>query len=243
MEADDMEKAHLVEAKQLYVAIRFPPMSAGSVVGNSKTVLEDETALPVTISPIFPQNSEIPERYCVEYMPIVAGDHMISVKYRDHEIPGSNFRATVRPLPNASKCVVEAEWLQSQVNTARPTCPLKQGNGFKLNIKTDRAGEGQLSATGVHLESRLPVKTDTVLLSESAFGIQTDGLDCPGQYRFDIQWSGEHVPGSPFYANVDEQVLASQITVSYVRVAHSVSVTSTIKFSVKSLTSVCHRWG
>ena len=221
----DAKQHELLESKHLAIRVLVPATAAGAAAAGT-SLPEDSTSLPATVTAVqSPDSASVKAfsveympvvAFSVEYMPVVAGDHAILVTYFGDHVPGSPFRATIRQLPDASRCVMETDHScldPTPQSTQRYVYQLLTGEKFRIAVKTDSAGDGQMSAAAVHLDKQQSCDVGIVVLEGKRHRIQSSDLTEAGQYRFDVKWSGEHITGSPFTATVSERLTADRIKV------------------------------
>ena len=127
--------------------------------------------------------------YQVAYLVQLPGAYLINIRAAGTHIPGSPFRLTARPGPEASKCSMHGPALD-------PNAILTIGKPIDFMVDTKNAGTGTLTVKAVG-----PGGTQArVYLAKSDRTGMTDIKLDPvrhGKYRVSVKWSGEHIPGSP----------------------------------------------
>ena len=125
--------------------------------------------------------------YECSYLPEEDGEFVITIKYGGENIPGSRFKVTVEPPTDASKCVASGPGLEAQgVRVSIPT---------KFQVRTKEAGRGELEVDIIG-----PDNLSLAYECQSTPYVYdyTYEAKVPGMYKADIQFAGQHVPGSPF---------------------------------------------
>ena len=125
--------------------------------------------------------------YECSYLPEEDGEFVITVKYGGENIPGSRFKVTVEPPTDASKCVASGPGLEAQ--GVRVDIPTK----FQVRTKNAGWGEMQVDITGPDNRKLAYDSKSTPYIYNYTYEAKA-----PGMYRADIQFAGQHVPGSPF---------------------------------------------
>ncbi len=132
--------------------------------------------------------------YNVAYLTQIPGAYLISVQAGGQHIPGSPFRLSAQPGPEAHKCELFGAALE-------PNAILEIGKPIDFSVNTAEAGTGQLTVKavgpgGVQARSFL-AKTDR----HGRYDIKLDPVK-HGKYRVSVKWSDRHIPGSPFIIKV-----------------------------------------
>ncbi|XP_066266852.1 filamin-A-like isoform X2 [Branchiostoma lanceolatum] len=125
----------------------------------------------------------------VEVLPHEAGPHNLEIRCNDESIAGSPFTIDIEDQPDASKVRVFGPGLQSG-----------QLDGFKGNFLVDgsEAGPGELKIR-VYGPSRDSFRLESKVLNEEDRKVAMSFIPKEeGRYEIAVNWSGEHVPGSPF---------------------------------------------
>ncbi|XP_019639497.1 PREDICTED: filamin-B-like [Branchiostoma belcheri] len=125
----------------------------------------------------------------VEILPHEAGPHNLEIRCNDEPIAGSPFIIEIEDQPDASKVRVFGPGLQSG-----------QLDGFKGNFLVDgsEAGPGELKIR-VYGPSRDSFRLESKVLNEEDRKVAMSFIPKEeGRYEIAVNWSGEHVPGSPF---------------------------------------------
>ena len=118
----------------------------------------------------------------VTYVPNMAGNYKVIMKFANVEVPGSPFPVRVeRPPPDASKCIVSN--IDETPGSFFVDASLAGGNGL---LEVCAAGEF------------LPANSVTVdHTGKFIFNVKYDVTE-KGETTINVKWHGDHVPGSPF---------------------------------------------
>lgn len=120
------------------------------------------------------------------YTPTESGEHVITIKYAGDQIPGSRFRVQVEPPTDPSKCVASGPGLAPQgVRVNEPA---------KFTVKTKGAGHGDLGVKITGPDGEVPYEVETAPYTYNYTYVASE----PGDYKVDIQFANEHIPGSVF---------------------------------------------
>ena len=141
-------------------------------------------------------------QYMATFTPDKADRYTIELFWDDEEIEAS---------PIAMKCLPRKSDLSKiRVSELEPGVVLQP---VKFYVNTGEAGDGELL-----VRTRGPTNGST---PDFVFESAGDGLyeanyvpNAPGVHDFDVTWSGEPIPGSPFRVNVMGNSDASRVTVS-----------------------------
>ncbi|CAL1298214.1 unnamed protein product, partial [Larinioides sclopetarius] len=120
--------------------------------------------------------------------PQEGGRHVLTVKYGGEHVPGSPFTLRVAGAPDASKVRVYGPGIEPGVLAtyqSRFICDTRGAGAGQLTVRI----RGPKGAFRVEMQ-RESQKDRTILC-------KYDPTE-PGNYRLEIKWSGDHVPGSPF---------------------------------------------
>ena len=113
---------------------------------------------------------------------------MLTIKYGGEHIPGSPFSIRVAGAPDASKVRVYGPGIEHGV------LPLYQS---RFICDTRGAGAGQLTVRIRGPKGAFRVEMQRESQKDRTILCKYDPTE-PGDYRIEVKWSGEHVPGSPF---------------------------------------------
>lgn len=120
--------------------------------------------------------------------PQEGGRHVLTVKYGGEHVPGSPFTLRIAGAPDASKVRVYGPGIEPGVLAiyqSRFICDTRGAGAGQLTVRI----RGPKGAFRVEMQ-RESQKDRTILC-------KYDPTE-PGDYRIEVKWSGEHVPGSPF---------------------------------------------
>ncbi|GIY41276.1 filamin-A [Caerostris darwini] len=120
--------------------------------------------------------------------PQEGGRHVLTVKYGGENVPGSPFTIRIAGAPDASKVKVYGPGIEPGVLAtyqSRFICDTRGAGAGQLTVRI----RGPKGAFRVEMQ-RESQKDRTILC-------KYDPTE-PGNYRLEIKWSGDHVPGSPF---------------------------------------------
>ncbi|RWS15635.1 Filamin-B-like protein [Dinothrombium tinctorium] len=120
--------------------------------------------------------------------PQEGGRHLLTIKYGNEHIPGSPFNLRIAGPPDASKVKVYGPGIEHGV------LPLYQS---RFICDTRGAGAGQLTVRIRGPKGAFRVEMQRESQKDRTILCKYDPTE-PGDYRIEIKWSGEHVPGSPF---------------------------------------------
>lgn len=127
--------------------------------------------------------------YQVAYLVELAGSYLINILAAGIHIPGSPFRLTAKPGPEADKCSMSGPALQ-------PNALLTIGKPMDFVVNTKDAGMGELTVKAVGPGGS---QARVYLAKSDKTGVYDVKLDPirHGKYRLSVKWSGKHIPGSP----------------------------------------------
>ncbi|XP_023244649.1 filamin-B-like [Centruroides sculpturatus] len=120
--------------------------------------------------------------------PQEGGRHILTVKYGGEHVSGSPFTLRIAGAPDASKVRVYGPGIEPGVLAiyqSRFICDTRGAGAGQLTVRI----RGPKGAFRVEMQ-RESQKDRTILC-------KYDPTE-PGDYRIEVKWSGEHVPGSPF---------------------------------------------
>eukprot|EP00092_Neocalanus_flemingeri_P041721 GFUD01045442.1.p1 GENE.GFUD01045442.1~~GFUD01045442.1.p1 ORF type:complete len:1832 (+),score=552.65 GFUD01045442.1:1088-6583(+) len=127
-------------------------------------------------------------RFTLYIRPQEVGRHSLSIQYGGHHVPGSPFQLRVSSAPDPSKVRVYGPGVEHGVLAryqSRFICDTRGAGAGQLTVRI----RGPKGAFRVEMQ-RESQKDRTILCKYEP----TE----PGDYRIEVRWSGEHVPGSPF---------------------------------------------
>ncbi len=140
--------------------------------------------------------------YQVKYLPPNPGAYIATVTYYERQIPGSPFKISCVPGPDATKCRVEGLHRNSLFLT---------GNPIEFTVNSSEAGYGQLKVFIQGPQDYRP----RVYVADDGKGSHLVKFDAmqQGRYLIIVAWSEKHVPGSPFKVKVHPAPDASKVIV------------------------------
>lgn len=144
--------------------------------------------------------------------PQEGGRHVLTVKYGGEHVPGSPFTIKVAGAPDASKVRVYGPGIEHGV------LPLYQS---RFICDTRGAGAGQLTVRIRGPKGAFRVEMQRESQKDRTILCKYDPTE-PGDYRIEVKWSGEHVPGSPYSVMIfDTQDELNRFLASQSRNSHS----------------------
>ncbi|KAE8736626.1 hypothetical protein FOCC_FOCC017919 [Frankliniella occidentalis] len=126
--------------------------------------------------------------FTLNVKPQEAGRHALTVKYGGEHVPGSPYTLRVNGAPDASKVRVYGPGVEHGVLAtfqSRFICDTRGAGAGQLTVRI----RGPKGAFRVEMQ-RGSQKDRTILC-------KFDPTE-PGDYRVEVKWAGDHVPGSPF---------------------------------------------
>jgi len=160
----------------------------------------DEAVAKTVVTVTAPDKSKVPAKlesqgggkYHVTYTPLVPGDHEVSIKVDDREIPNAPYM-----------CSVKTNYApQMKVEGLDPSVELKAliATEFKV-VGPPGLKCNQLGTLTVEVEGPKHKETPNVKPGEGIWDVQF-APSVPGTYKVHVKLDGEHVPGSTFVINV-----------------------------------------
>ncbi len=132
--------------------------------------------------------------YNIAYLAQLAGAYLVTILAGGHHIPGSPFRLTATPGPDALNCYMYGP-------ATEPQAVLTIGKPIDFTVDASEGGTGSLSVKAVGpggSEARVYMaKAD----KKGAWDIMLDPVR-HGKYRVSVKWSGKHIQASPFLLKV-----------------------------------------
>lgn len=116
------------------------------------------------------------------------GKHAVTIKYGGENIPGSPFTVRIAGAPDASKVRVYGPGIEPGVLATYQS---------RFICETRGAGAGQLTVRIRGPKGAFRVEMQRESQKDRTILCKYDPTE-PGDYRIEVKWSGEHVPGSPF---------------------------------------------
>ncbi|XP_039148276.1 filamin-A isoform X2 [Drosophila simulans] len=126
--------------------------------------------------------------FTLNIKPQESGRHILTIKYGGQNVPGSPFALKVAGAPDASKVRVYGPGIEHGVLAtfqSRFICDTRGAGAGQLTVRV----RGPKGAFRVEMQ-RESQKDRTILC-------KYDPTE-PGDYRVEVKWAGEFVPGSPF---------------------------------------------
>lgn len=127
-------------------------------------------------------------RFTLYVRPQETGRHSLCIQYGGNHVPGSPFQLRVSSAPDPGKVRVYGPGVEHGVLAryqSRFICDTRGAGAGQLTVRI----RGPKGAFRVEMQ-RESQKDRTILCKYEP----TE----PGDYRIEVRWSGEHVPGSPF---------------------------------------------
>lgn len=135
--------------------------------------------------------------YLLSYSPKEGGSHAINITFDGRKIPDVPVRIFVDDSNRAEKIVV-TQPIPSKIGAYVVNTP------YEYKVITADAGLDELVVTSVGAKTGLkPSVRVSQDGSERYSALIT--AESPDKYSVNIQWGGEHVPGSPFKINIEGQ--------------------------------------
>uniref|UniRef100_A0A8C8SPR0 Filamin C n=1 Tax=Pelusios castaneus TaxID=367368 RepID=A0A8C8SPR0_9SAUR len=137
----------------------------------------------------------------VSYLPTEPGEYSINILFAESHIPGSPFKADIKPLFDPSKVTASGPGLERG----------KAGETATFLVDCSKAGEAELT---IEIISDSGVKAEVVIQNnrDGTYTI-TYSPAFPGTYTITIKYGGHAVPKFPARVNVDPAVDTSAIKV------------------------------
>lgn len=132
--------------------------------------------------------------YQVAYLTQLPGAYLINILTAGQHIPGSPFRLTALPGPEAEKCTMSGPALQTNAI-------LTIGKPIDFSVDTSRGGTGELTIKAVGPGG---AQARVYMAKSDKTGLYDVKLDPVrhGKYRVSVKWSSQHIPGSPFILKI-----------------------------------------
>lgn len=132
--------------------------------------------------------------YNVAYLTQIPGAYLINIQAGGQHIPGSPFRLTSFPGPEAHKCELFGPALE-------PNAILEIGKPIDFSVNTADAGTGELTVKAVGPGGALAKAFVAQATKSGLYDVKLDPVK-HGKYRVSVKWSERHIPGSPFIIKV-----------------------------------------
>lgn len=130
--------------------------------------------------------------FTLNVKPQEPGRHLLTIKYGGNHVPGSPFSLRVAGAPDASKVKVYGPGIEHGVLAtfqSRFICDTRGAGAGQLTVRV----RGPKGAFRVEMQ-RESQKDRTILC-------KYDPTE-PGDYRVEVKWASELVPGSPFHVMI-----------------------------------------
>uniref|UniRef100_A0A8D0GT13 Filamin C n=1 Tax=Sphenodon punctatus TaxID=8508 RepID=A0A8D0GT13_SPHPU len=137
----------------------------------------------------------------VSYLPTEPGEYAINILFADAHIPGSPFKADIKPVFDPSKVTASGPGLERG----------KVGEVATFMVDCSKAGEAELT---IEIISDSGVKAEVVIQNNSDGTYSITYIPAfPGTYTITIKYGGHPVPKFPARVNVDPAVDTSNVKV------------------------------
>lgn len=148
--------------------------------------------------------------FTLNVKPQEPGRHLLTIKYGGQHVPGSPFGLKVAGAPDASKVRVYGPGIEHGVLAtfqSRFICDTRGAGAGQLTVRVrgpkgafrvEMQRESQKDRTilcKVHILDSIIRRFPLFILTK--FNLQYDPTE-PGDYRVEVKWAGDLVPGSPF---------------------------------------------
>ncbi|KAM3832299.1 LOW QUALITY PROTEIN: filamin-C [Vipera latastei] len=137
----------------------------------------------------------------VSYLPTEPGEYTINILFAEAHIPGSPFKADIKPVFDPTKVTASGPGLERG----------KVGEVATFTVDCSKAGDAELT---IEIISDSGVKAEVLIQnnSDGTYSI-TYIPSFPGTYTITIKYGGHHVPKFPARVNVDPAVDTSNVKV------------------------------
>ncbi|XP_075713670.1 filamin-C isoform X2 [Rhinoderma darwinii] len=137
----------------------------------------------------------------VSYLPTEPGEYSINILFADAHIPGSPFKADIRPVFDPSKVTASGPGLEKG----------KAGEVATFTVDCSKAGDAELT---IEILSDSGAKAEVLIQnnSDGTYSI-TYIPSCSGAYTITIKYGGHAVPKFPVQVNVEPAVDTSGVKV------------------------------
>ncbi|XP_068231445.1 filamin-A isoform X3 [Palaemon carinicauda] len=126
--------------------------------------------------------------FTLNIRPQESGRHALNIKYEGDHVPGSPYTLKVAGAPDPSKVRVYGPGIEHGVLASYQS---------RFICDTRGAGAGQLTVRIRGPKGAFRVEMQRESQKDRTILCKYDPTE-PGDYRMEVKWSGEHVPGSPF---------------------------------------------
>lgn len=125
-------------------------------------------------------------KYKCELMPLVEGNHLITIKYKGKHIAGSPFSVKFEDSSDPSACKV-----------IKSSKHYEAGGSMSLKVSTKGAGPGNLEAMAEDPDSKIAISLATTKLFDDLYLLEFD--PCQNALcNLSVTFNQRHIPGSPF---------------------------------------------
>ena len=140
--------------------------------------------------------------YAVEYVAPSPGAYVATILFHDRNIPGSPFKLTVAPGPDASKCKAYGPALH-------PNALAIAGSPLEFFVDTAEAGHGELK---VYIRGPSDYRPKVFMADDDhgVYSIKFDAMKA-GKYFAVVVWSDQHIPKSPLKIRVHPAADAGKV--------------------------------
>ncbi|XP_050564011.1 filamin-C [Cygnus atratus] len=137
----------------------------------------------------------------VSYLPTEPGEYAINILFAERHIPGSPFKADIRPVFDPSKVTASGPGLERG----------KAGEAATFLVDCSKAGDAELT---IEIISDSGVKAEVLIQNnrDGTYAI-TYTPACPGSYTITIKYGGHPVPKFPIRVTVDPAIDTSGVKV------------------------------
>ncbi|XP_078533924.1 filamin-C isoform X1 [Lissotriton helveticus] len=137
----------------------------------------------------------------VSYLPTESGEYAINILFAEVHIPGSPFKADIKPVFDPSKVTVSGPGLEYG----------KAGETATFTVDCSKAGEAELT---IEIISDSGAKAEVLIQNNSDGTYSITYIPAfPGMYTITIKYGGHAVPKFPVRVNVDPAVDTSGVKV------------------------------
>ncbi|XP_031754945.1 filamin-C isoform X2 [Xenopus tropicalis] len=137
----------------------------------------------------------------VSYLPTEPGEYSINILFAESHIPGSPFKADIRPVFDPSKVTASGPGLEKG----------KAGEVATFTVDCSKAGDAELT---IEILSDSGSKAEVLIQNNSDGTYSITYIPaCPGAYTITIKYGGHAVPKFPVRVNVEPAVDTSGVKV------------------------------
>lgn len=120
------------------------------------------------------------------------GQHTLQIKFNGENVPGSPFTLMVMGPPDASKVRASGSGLQNGILATFES---------QFLVDTTGAGNGQLTVKVRGKKGAFRVEMKRNSQTDRTINCRYNPTEI-GDYFINVQWSGQHIPGSPFHVTI-----------------------------------------